>query len=443
MREEWASRTGFILATIGAAVGLGNIWRFSYIAGENGGGVFLLVYLVFVFVIGLPLVIAEMALGRRGQGDAVTAFETALPPKPGVAIGWLSVGGAILILSYYAVIAGWALKYFFGALTGGLWATLGGGYGAYFEDFISHKGEPVLWQSVMLLATGAIVAGGVRAGIERVNFILMPLLAFIVLGLAIFSLTLPGSSKGVSFLFTPDFAAFGRPSLYLNALGQAFFSIGVGMAVFVTYASYLGRSTAIPGAASTIILGDTLFAIVAGLAIFPAVFALGGDPAAGPRLAFITFPQILLEMPAGRVIGIVFFLLLSAAALTSMVSLLEVPVALAAHRLGWPRTHAVAASCALIFLLGVPSAMSYGVLAQVHLAGLPILDAIDHAVSNFVLPLGGLAIALSVGWVLGRENALKDSDLEGRAIGAIWLWILRIAVPLMIATILLRSAGLL
>ncbi len=441
MREEWATRTGFILATIGAAVGLGNIWRFSYIAGENGGGVFLLVYLVFVFVIGLPLVIAEMALGRRGQGDAVTAFETALPPKPGVAIGWLSVVGAILILSYYAVIAGWALKYFVGALTGGLWATLGGGYGAYFEEFISHKGEPVLWQLLMLLATGGIVAGGVRAGIERVNFFLMPLLAVIVLGLAVFSLTLSGSSKGVSFLFTPDFAAFGRPSLYLNALGQAFFSIGVGMAVFVTYASYLGRSTAIPGAAITIILGDTLFAIVAGLAIFPAVFALGGDPAAGPRLAFITFPQILLEMPAGRVIGVVFFLLLSAAALTSMVSLLEVPVALATHRLGWSRTRAVAASCALIFLLGVPSAMSYGILANVHVAGLPILDAIDHAVSNFILPLGGLAIALSVGWALGRGNALTDADLQGRAIGIIWLWILRIAAPLMIATILLRSVG--
>lgn len=441
-REEWTSLTGFILATIGAAVGLGNIWRFSYVAGENGGAVFLLVYFIFVFLIGLPLVIAEIALGRRGQGDAVSAFETAIPTRGGRLLGWVSVVGSILILSFYAVIAGWALKYCFGALTGALWTASGEAFGAYFETFISHTGEPIIWQGLMILFTALVVAGGVRGGIERTSLILMPVLALIVVSLAIYSLSLPGSWKGVSFLFSPNIEAFGKPTLYLAALGQAFFSIGVGMAVFITYAGYLGRSTAIPGAALAIVIGDTLFALVAGLAIFPAVFALGGDPAAGPKLAFITFPQILLEMPGGSFIGIVFFFLLSAAALTSMVSLLEVSVRMATHRLGWMRRRSVLIAAAATFVLGLPSAMSYGTLAGVQITGKPILDAVDHAVSNFVLPLGGLAVALTIGWMLTRPMALENADLSGWP-GSAWLWIIRIVAPGTIAIILLRSLGLL
>lgn len=438
MRDEWASGTGFVLATIGAAVGLGNKWRFAYVAGENGGAVFLLVYFVFVFLIGLPLVIGEIALGRRGQGDAVTAFETVVPTRGGGIVGWLLVGGSILILSFYAVIAGWALKYFSGALTGTLWIASGQAFGAYFESFIAAAGEPILWQALMICATGLVVVWGVRAGVERTNLVLMPLLALIVLGLAVYSLSLPGASKGVAFLFSPNLEAFGQPSLYLNALGQAFFSLGIGMAVFITYASYLNRNVAIPGAAFAIVAGDTLFAIVAGLAIFPAVFAMGADPAAGPKLAFITFPQILLEMPGGRMIGPVFFLLLSAAALTSMVSLLEVSVRLATHRLGWTRTRAVVVVCAATLLLGLPSAMSYGLLASVRVADKPILDAIDHGVSNLVLPLGGLAVALTIGWLLDRKVALENADLSGLA-GTIWYWIMRVVAPATIAIIFLRS----
>jgi NSS family neurotransmitter:Na+ symporter len=439
MQEQWRSRTGFILATIGAAVGLGNIWRFAYVAGENGGAVFLLVYLVFVVLIGLPLVVAELSLGRRGGSDAVTAFERAAPASPWRFAGWIGVVGGFLILSYYAVIAGWALKYFFGAVTGGLWAAAEKGYGSYFEGFIANAAEPVLWQALMLIIAASVVARGVNAGIERINAWLMPLLALIVVGLALFALTLPGSGRGVTFLLAPDWGAFGRPTVYLNALGQAFFSLGVGMAVFVTYGSYVGRNTRLPASAAAIVAGDTLFAIVAGLAIFPAVFALGGDPGAGPRLAFITFPQILLEMPAGRWIGIAFFFLLSAAAVTSMISLLEVPVAYVVSRLGHARPLAASVVAGTIFILGIPSALSYGVLTHVHFAGQPLLDGIDQAVSNFLLPAGGLVVALLVGWRLNARTALEDADLAAMLVGQLWLWLLRVAVPLVIVIILMRS----
>jgi NSS family neurotransmitter:Na+ symporter len=399
----------------------------------------LLVYLVFVVLIGLPLVVAELSLGRRGAGDAVTAFERAAPASPWRFAGWIGVLGGFLILSYYAVIAGWALKYFSGAVTGGLWAAAQKGYGSYFEDFIANAAAPVFWQALMLAIAALVVARGVNAGIERINAWLMPLLALIVAGLALFSLTLPGSGRGVAFLLAPDWSAFGRPTVYLNARGQAFFSLGVCMAVFVTYGSYVGRDTRLPASAAAIVAGDTLFAIVAGLAIFPAVFALGGDPGAGPRLAFITFPQILLEMPAGRWIGIAFFFLLSAAAVTSMISLLEVPVAYVVSRLGHARPLASLVVAGAIFILGIPSALSYGVLSHVQFAGQPLLDGIDQAVSNFLLPAGGLVVALLVGWRLNARTALEDADLAATLIGQLWLWLLRVAVPLVIAIILMRS----
>jgi neurotransmitter:Na+ symporter, NSS family len=443
MQEQWQSRIGFILAAIGAAVGLGNIWRFAYVAGENGGGVFLLTYLCFVIVIGWPLVIAEIAIGRRSAGDTVTAIEAAGGSPRWRVGGWILVVGALLILSYYSVIAGWAVRYFVGALTGGLWEATAHGYGQYFEEFIANGIEPIIWQALILVVSGFVVAGGIQQGIERLNMVLMPLLALIVAGLAIFSLTLPGAGAGVRFLLAPDWSAFGRPSLYLAALGQAFFSLGLGMAVFITYGGYLGASTRIPGAAATVVAGDTLFALVAGLAIFPAVFALGGDPAAGPRLAFVTFPQILLQLPGGSLVGPVFFFLLSAAALTSMISLLEVAVTYAVNRLGVPRTLASWGLTGIVLLLGVPSALSYGLLDGMTLRGLPILDAIDQGISNLLLPIGGLLVAALVGWRMARTHALADADLADSRFGPAWLWAIRVLAPAMIVVILVRSLGIL
>ncbi|MGF1611733.1 MAG: sodium-dependent transporter [Kiloniellales bacterium] len=442
-REQWASGGGFVLATIGAAVGLGNIWRFSYIAGENGGGAFLLIYLVNIILVGAPIVIAELAIGRRAAGDAVAAFELASPGSRWRHAGWVGVLGSFLILSYYSVIAGWALKYLVGALTGALWRAATEGYGSYFTQFIGNAGEPLAWQMAMLGATMLIVAGGVQRGIETVNRMLMPLLALSVLVLAAYAATLPGAGAGWRFLLVPDWSAMARGDVYVAALGQAFFSLGIGMAVFITYASYMRRETRIPRSAVAIIAGDSLFAIVAGLAIFPAVFAFGMDPQAGPQLAFITLPQIFLSMPGGKIVGLLFFALLVVAAMTSMVALLEVPVATVIHRTPLRRWGAVTVVGTGTFLVGIPSALSFGLLAGVQVSGQGLLDFIDQSVSNYVLPLAGLLVCLFVGWRWRRQDALSAADLEGSAIQAVWLWLLRLVAPATILLILLDSTGVL
>lgn len=437
---QWQSRGGFILATIGAAVGIGNIWRFSYVAGENGGGAFLIIYLACVVLLGLPLLIAELALGRRSQGDAVDAFRNGSEAKGLRQFGWICVGGATLILSYYAVIAGWALKYFAGALTGSLWHSAESGFGDFFNTFIADGGEPVVWQGAMLAGAAVVVVGGVSEGIERTNRWLMPVLAALLVLLAIHALTLPDAGKGLEFLFSPDWKVFSEPAIYVSAIGQAFFSIGLGMAIFVTYGSYLPRGFPIASSASATVFGDSLFAIVAGIAIFPAVFAFGVDPKAGPELAFITLPQIFLEMPAGKIAGVGFFLLLSAAALTSMVALLEVPVATIARKAGLSRRTATAIVALATFVLGIPSAMSFGLLSETRILGAPILDAVDAFSSNILLPSGGILIAIVVGWRIQKADALRTVDLLGNPIGTIWIWLLRYIVPLGIAIILIHTA---
>jgi len=440
-REQWSGRTGFVLATIGGAVGLGNIWRFSYVAGENGGAAFLLVYLACVALIGIPLMIAELAIGRRAQGDAISAFEIHRRPSRWNAVGWLGVIAACLLLSYYAVVAGWALKYFAGATTGALWSAAAADYGGYFRQFISDRAEPVAWQAVAIAMTMFVVAGGVRHGIERVNRLLIPFLAGIVVFLAGYALTLPGADNGVRFLFAPDWAVLREPKVYAAALGQAFFSLGVGMAFFVTYGSYMPRTFSLPASATIVAVGDTLFAIVAGLAIFPAVFALSGNPAAGPELAFITLPQVFLKMPGGVAIGVFFFFLLATAALTSMVGLLEIPVAAMTYRRGARRWYATAIIGGCVFLAGVPSALSYGVLSHVRIGSHGILDAIDFGVSNFMLPAIGIGTALYVGWRLDRAVALREADFETSRGGIAWLWLVRLLVPFVILGILVQSTG--
>jgi NSS family neurotransmitter:Na+ symporter len=353
----------------------------------------------------------------------------------------MGVLSAVLLLSFYAVISGWAVKYFAGAVTGGLWRAAEAGYGGYFEEFISHRWEPLVWQAAALSVAMLVVAGGVRQGIERLNRLLIPVLAVIVVVLAGYALTLPGSAAGVRFLLAPDWTVLRNPVVYAAALGQAFFTLGIGMAFFVTYGSYMPRTFRVPSSAAIIAVGDTLFALIAGLAIFPAVFALGGDPAAGPELAFITLPQVFLQMPAGVVVGAVFFLLLSTAAITSMVALLEIPVAVLTHRFGLPRWSAVAGMGAVLFAIGVPSALSYGVLGHVAIASHGILDAVDHGVSSFLLPATGIVTALYVGWRLERGFVLREADFCDRRIAVVWLWLVRTLVPATILGILLQSAG--
>lgn len=440
-REQWASSTGFILATIGSAVGIGNIWRFSYVAGENGGGAFLIIYLACVLIVGMPIVIAEMAMGRRGGGDAIAAFSANGRTPRWAHAGWVSVIGCFLILGFYSVIAGWALKYFIGALTGDLWRVASDGYGGFFGDFIANGAEPVAWQFAAIAATMLVVMGGVRRGIEAANRILMPLLALVVIVLAVYASTLSGSAAGWKFLFVPDWAAFGEPQVYIAAVGQTFFSLGIGMAVFITYASYMTPDIKIPRAATAIVAGDTLFAVIAGLAIFPAVFAFGGDPEAGPQLAFITLPQIFLKMPGGTIIGALFFGLLIAAAVTSMVSLLEVPVAAVIHRSRQRRFGAVILVGLGAFVAGTPSALSYGLLDGIRIGEIAILDFVDRLASNYLLPLGGILVCLYIGWFWRRVEAVESAGLATSPVAELWIWAVRLVAPALVLLVVLDSSG--
>jgi neurotransmitter:Na+ symporter, NSS family len=437
-RDQWQSGAGFILATLGAAVGLGNIWRFSFVAGENGGAAFLLVYVTFIVAIGLPILIAELAIGRRTQSEPVRAFAT-LGPRPGWgSFGVASIACAVIILAYYAVIAGWALKYFV-AYVSGLAGEIARGPDAYFRAFTGGEVEPVLWQGAIMAVTAAIVSLGVARGIETANKILMPIFALMLLGLAGYALSLDNAKAGVSFIFAPDWGAFGRPAVYLAAIGQAFFSLGLAMGVLLIYGSYIPRTRRLVVPALTVVAGDTLFAVVAGLMIFPAVFSFGLDPAAGPSLAFITMPQVFAVMPGGELYGTAFFGLLVIAAITSSVALLEVPVSSAMARLGWRRALTGPAIGLVIFVLGIPAALSFGLLGDFRVSGLAILDAMDSLASNVLLPINGILIALFTGWMWRASDARRASDLGMGAVSSVWLQSLRYFVPALILLVMIRT----
>ncbi len=430
-RQHWGSRSGFLLAGIGSAAGLGNIWRFSYVAGENGGASFLIIYLLCIVLIGLPIVIAEISIGRAAHGDAVLAFRHAAPNRPWYLVGGLAVVGCFFILGFYGVIAGWSLKYFTAAVSGQLWLTED--YGSFFSTFIAQPLEPLAWQAVMMITTVSVVAGGIQKGIEAVNRLLMPLLGIIVITLAGYSLTLDGAERGLAFLFSPDWSAFSRPSVYIAAIGQAFFSLGIGMAIFLTYGAYLRKDQTIPKAAVTIIAGDTLLAILAGVAIFPAVFSFGLNPAQGPELAFITLPSLFQIMPGGQWVAILFFGLLVGAALTSMLSILEVPVSYFVRKTGRSRPTITLGLGLVIFMVGIPASLGYSLFSSVSLNGKNILELYDYVISNLLLPLGGIGTAIFTGWGWTKAKALAEADFNEGVAGQAWLFCLRFIGPIFIA----------
>ncbi len=440
-KEQWRSQRAFILATIGAAVGLGNIWRFSYVAGENGGATFLFVYLVCIVVIGLPIVIAELAVGRHSPGDAVAAIRGIAPERFWQAAGGLGILGSFLIMSFYLVIAGWALRYFVGSIDGSLWRIAGADYGGYFEAFIAGTYAPLIWQAAVMLVAAAVVAAGIQNGIEKLTGVLMPVLAAIVVGLAVYGITHKGGAAGLKFLFQPKWELLARPDIYLAAMGQAFFSLSIGMALFITYGSYLAREHRIPSSAIGVAAGDTLMAVLAGMAIFPAVFAFGLDPGTGPRLVFITLPQLFLSMDGGRIVGMLFFFLLSAAAVSASISGIEVVTAYVIRRLAVRRRYAALVVGIGIFLAGIPASLGYGIWRDVRWGERGILESMDYVVSNGVLPVAGLLIALLVGWRWGANKALQESDLGHGIVGKCWLWSLRLLTPIVILLVFMRGVG--
>lgn len=439
-REQWSSQLGFLLAALGSAVGLGNVWRFAYVAGENGGGAFLLVYLVMILLVGVPLLLGEFALGRSTHMESASALRAVAPASRWGRIGLLGVLASVLILAYYAVIAGWVLRYlalYLGNATQELAST---GYRVAFDHYVTRTLEPLAWQGLALLPVILVITRGVEKGIERISLLLMPALALLLLALAIYSATLPGFARGAAFLFQPDWSALLRPEVYLAALGQAFFSIGLAMGVMVTYGSYQSGTRHLPRSAFHIALGDTLFAITAGLVVFPAVFSYGLDPAQGPGLAFAVLPEVFARMPGGTLVGGAFFLLLAIAALTSMISLLEVPVAWVVQRYGGSRRRAAWRLGAVVFLLGIPASLGFGLLSGVRTtSGLGVLDAMDYLAVDVLLPLNGLLLAVFIGWIWPRGEAMQASDLAESPLGRLWHANLRYLVPVLVGLVLLSA----
>ncbi|TYQ16461.1 UNVERIFIED_CONTAM: NSS family neurotransmitter:Na+ symporter [Acetivibrio alkalicellulosi] len=437
-REQWKSRSGFILAAIGSAVGLGNIWGFSYNLGQSGGAAFLLIYIICIILIGYPIMMAEFTIGRYSQSDAVGSFQKIAPGKPWVIGGFMGVFAAFFIMSFYPVIAGWVTRYFGVYLTGGFETSAEND----FIGFISGTTGPLIWHFIFVALTTAIVFFGVQKGIEKSNKVLMPLLALFLLVLAIYSLTLGGATEGLRFMFSPTWDSLTNPSVYLAALGQAFFSLSLGMGALITYASYLKKENKLPGAAASIVGFDTLLAIVSGIMIFPAVFSFNIDPAGGTGLVFMTLPNVFIEMGrVGVIFGFLFFLLLGVAALSSAISLLEVPVSYIMRRLNWSRRLTVIVVGLAIYIIGVPVALSIGPLSHITIFNLGLMDLAEYVSFNLLLPLGGLIISLFVGWGWNKSAVLRESDFGQSVVGTIWIWLLRVVSPFIIVLIFLSSIG--
>ena len=449
-REHWGSKLGFILAATGSAIGLGNIWKFPYIAGENGGAAFIFIYLICIAIIGLPVLIAEILVGRTTQRNPVGAFKALSGSRLWTAIGGMGVLAGFVILSFYSVVAGWSLGYIFEALKG-TFAEFSSAdlAGEHFNLLVSNVQWVIGFHLIFFLLTMGVVYAGVQNGIERGSKIMMPMLFCILIALVIRGLTLPGAGAGINFLWNPDWSKV-TPTAVLVALGHAFFTLSLGMGAMMTYGSYMSKKDSIPGASLQIVFFDTLIALLAGIAIFTAVFATGQDPAAGPGLIFQTLPAVFAKMPGGYIFGILFFLLLTIAALTSAISLLEVVVAYFVDERDWSRHWAVLVFGLVLILVGIPSALSFNLLADWKLFGKTYFDLADFLASNILLPVGGLAIAVFVAWIWGLDKVLVQlksgaEDLFDLFPNRIKLltFFLKYISPVLIFLVLLNSIGLL
>ena len=445
-RDSFGSRLGVLLAMAGSAVGLGNLWRFPYLVGENGGAAFIIIYLVCVCLICLPIFISEFVIGRRSQKNAYAAFRDLSGGSAWRWAGLMTVIVPIIVASYYCVIGGWAFEYLWKSCTFSFTgAASQEAVSTMFSDFVSSSWGPVIGQTLFLLVTTLIVIIGIKDGIERFSKLMMPMLFIIVIAIAVYSSTLPGSGAGFEYLFRPDFSKVDGGS-FASALGQAFFSLSLGFGTIMTYASYVDKKDNIMFQSSSTAIADTLFALIAGMAIMPAVFAFGIDPQSGPGLVFETLPYVFGKMPGGGIVAILFFLALIVAALTSSISMIEVGVAYLIEEKKLKRTTACIVLFLICWVLGIFCALSFGPLAEVKLAGRSIFDFFDNLSSNILMTLGSLLTVLFVGWRLKKTDIYEEFTNGGtlsanvKIFGVLW-FLIRYVAP--IAVIVIFISGLL
>lgn len=452
-RGSFRSQLGVILASAGSAVGLGNIWRFPTEVGKGGGAAFILIYLGFIFLVAMPVMISEFVIGRSSRSNAFGAFQRLDPGKPWIAAGIMGVLGGFLVLSFYSVVAGWTLHYTVQSALGqlqGQCSTVNGqcstDFAAAFNAFVSDPLQPVVYLAVFLLLTHLVVARGIQHGIERYSKMMMPMLLAIIILLVGFSLTMPGAKEGIRFLLQPDIGKV-TPEVMLGAMGQAFFSLSVGIGCLITYASYFSQETRLVKSAMNVCIIDTMVAVLSGFIIFPTVFSVGIAPDAGPGLVFITLPNVFFltfsEMPlVGYVFALLFYVLLLLAALTSSISMHEICTAFISEHFSTSRRKAAAIVTILCIVLGAFCSLSFGPWQDVTVMGKGFFDLFDYTVTKFLMPLGGLMMTLFVGWRLDRklveQQLTNDGSIHVRALRLL-LFLVRWVAPAGILVIFLNE----
>ncbi len=442
---QWSSKLAFVLAATGSAVGLGNIWKFPYITGENGGGAFVLIYLICIALIGLPIMMSEVMLGRRGRQSPINTMRTLAAEENQSSywglLGWMGVLAGFLILSYYSVIAGWALSYVFKTASGLFKDMTTTAVDGIFETLISNPWRLLMWHTLFILMTTIVVARGVAAGLEAAVRFLMPALFIILLILVIYALTQGHFLQGFSFLFYPDFSKLNAHAV-LAAMGQAFFTLSLGMGAIMIYGSYLPQDASIAQISITVALADTLVAIIAGLAIFPIVFANGLEPSQGPGLIFKTLPIAFGQMPGGTFFGTLFFLMLVFAAWTSAISLIEPAVAWLVENHGLKRIYSTILSGFVTWFIGIGTILSFNHWSSYKLFDKSFFDLLDYLTANVMLPLGGVLIAVFAAWLM-REGSVKDELALGNHLGfTVWHFLVRYIAPAGVIVVFLNAIGL-
>lgn len=440
-RDGFGSKLGIIAAAAGSAIGLGNIYRFPCELGNNGGAAFLLVYLAVVIFLGIPVMLSELVIGRHTQSNAVGAFKKLAPKSVWPFVGYMGVLCGFLIFAFYSTVSGWTLEYIVKSVAN---SFQGKDMAALEQDFAAFHNmgwRNVMWQAVFILLTGFVVFKGIENGIEKYAKILMPVLLVILVVLAVRSMTLPGAKEGLAFLFKPDFSKINGDVL-ISALGQGFFSLSLGMGVLITYGSYVKKNDNLTSTAFSVVLADTLIALLAGIVIFPAAFSFGVNPQAGMGLVFNTIPMIFNQMTGGYVFCIIFFVLLAIAALTSTISLLEVVVAYITEELHLSRKWATVVACAGTMFLGCFASLSLMEGSPFTIGGKTVFDALDFVTAKVLLPIGGMLIVIFVGWWLGKAKFFEEVTNEGAikaSLRKIIFFIIRYVAPLAVAVIFITG----
>jgi len=449
---QWSSRLAFILAATGSAVGLGNIWKFPYIAGENGGGAFVLVYLVCIAAIGIPIMMAEILLGRRGRQSPINTMATLAAeegrPKVWAALGWMGVVAGFLILSYYSVIAGWALSYVFRTGSGMFTGATADGVNSIFTELVSDPERLLAWHTIFMVSTMVVVARGVQNGLEKAVRYLMPTLLVLLIILVFYSMTTGYFTDGLAFLFAPDFSRI-TPNAILIAMGHAFFTLSLGMGAIMVYGSYLPKDISIAKTTIIIAAADTFVALLAGMVIFPIVFANGLEPGAGPGLIFKTLPIAFGQMDAGVLIGTMFFMLLVFAAWSSSISLIEPAVAWLVENRGMNRIYASVWVGLATWLVGLCTVFSFNIWSDVKPLSMikifensTVFDLLDYLTANIMLPLGGLFIAIFAGWLM-REKSSRAELNTTKSGYILWRILVRVITPIAVMMVFLNVIGVL